>query len=96
MVEPYEYSEVINARSTPLNVLNWSVRDDDGNVFHFPSHIMQPDQACRVYTDEFHPEHCGFSFGNDRAIWGNSGDIVILKDPIGTTVDEYCWGSGCP
>ena len=57
--------------------------------------LMEPGQSCRVYTDEVHPESCGFSFANDMAIWGNSGDVVELVDPSETVVDSACWGKAC-
>ena len=87
-----EYVEIINGSEKPLNVRGWLLRDDDGNVFAFPDFIMEPGQACRVYTNQVYAESCGFSFGNAQAIWGNSGDVVELVDPSGRIVDRRCWG----
>jgi len=94
-VESDENIEIINAGSTPVDLAGWQLRDDDENVFVFPSFLMEPGQSCKVYTDEIHPESCGFSFEHDQAIWGNSGDVVELVDPSGTVVDKGCWGKGC-
>jgi beta-N-acetylhexosaminidase len=58
---------------------------------HFPSHVMEPGQTCRVYTNEYHPEWCGFSYGSGSAIWNNSGDCADLRDSYGDTVDTYCY-----
>lgn len=94
-VESDEWVEVVNVGGSAVDIAGWRIQDDDGNVFVFPAHIMQPGEACRVYTNEYHPETCGFSFGQGRAIWGNAGDVVLLLDPAGNVVDSKCWKSGC-
>ncbi len=93
-VESDEYMEIVNGGG-PINLQGWRLMDDDGNVFAFPAFEMAAGQACRVYTNESHPEWCGFSFGSGQAVWGNSGDVVILTDPSGAVVDQKCWKSGC-
>jgi hypothetical protein len=52
---------------------------------------MQPGQVCRVYTNEFHPEWCGFNYGRGSAIWNNSGDCAYLRDGQGNPIHEYCY-----
>jgi len=52
---------------------------------------MQPGQVCRVYTNEYHPEWCGFSFGSGSAIWNNSGDCAYLRDSEGRLIDTFCY-----
>ena len=44
------------------------VGDDDGTVFAFPNYEMATNFSCRIYTNESHPDYCGFSFGSGRAI----------------------------
>ncbi|RIK52581.1 MAG: hypothetical protein DCC57_09680, partial [Chloroflexi bacterium] len=92
--EADEYIEIIN-QGAALNVAGWVLMDDDGNRFVFPDHTMQPGDRCRVYTNEVHPESCGFSFGSSRGIWSNAGDVAILVDPAGVEVDRQCWGNAC-
>ena len=52
---------------------------------------LQPGQACRVYTNETHPESCGFSFGSDKALWNNKGDCGLLYDERGVEAARYCY-----
>ncbi len=94
-VESDEFIAVKNVGGSALDVAGWILRDDDGNVFVFPSYTMQPNQVCRVYTDEVHEDWCALTFGHDQAIWGNSGDVVELLDPNGMIVDQDCWKNGC-
>jgi hypothetical protein len=60
-------------------------------VFTFPFHLIQPGRVCRIYTNEDHPEWCGFNYGSSSAIWNNGGDCAELRDMTGTTVDTYCY-----
>ncbi|MCC6167725.1 MAG: lamin tail domain-containing protein [Caldilineaceae bacterium] len=92
--EADEYIEIVN-EGAALNLAGWVLMDDDGSRFVFPEHTMQPGDRCRVYTNEIHPESCGFSFGLSRGIWTNAGDVAILVDPAGVEVDRQCWGNAC-
>jgi hypothetical protein len=66
-------------------------REEANHVFTFPSHVMYPGQVCRVYTNEYHSESCGFSYASTSAIWNNSGDCAYLWDSAGTLIDSYCY-----
>lgn len=91
--EPDEYVEILNDSGTAVLMKGWTLSDSSGSTktFTFPQFTMQPGQTCRVYTNEIHPESCGFSFGNNQAIWNNTGDCAILKAANGSIVDEYCY-----
>jgi hypothetical protein len=65
--------------------------DEAEHTFVFPAFLMQPGQTCRVYTNEDHPEWCGFSYGRGSAIWNNDGDCAYLRDSGGVLVDSYCY-----
>jgi competence protein ComEC len=89
--EPDEYVEIRNDDDRAIQLSGWTLRDSQDHVFTFPDHVMEPDQVCRVYTNEVHPEWCGFSYGSGSAIWNNSGDCAELRDGYGDTVDSYCY-----
>lgn len=90
--EPDEYVEIRNNDSRSIQLQSWTLHDKENHVFTFPSFVMQPNQTCRIYTNENHPESCGFSFSFDEsAIWNNGGDCAYLKDKLGNLVDEYCY-----
>jgi hypothetical protein len=90
--ESDEYAEITNAGSVPVNLGGWHLyAGDPGQDFWFPGFDLQPGQSCRVYTDEIHPEFCGFSFGRGSAIWNNDGDCGFLYDPTGAEVSQYCY-----
>ena len=89
--EPDEYVRIRNYDTRSIQLSGWTLRDEANHVFTFPSHIMEPDQVCRVYTNEDHPEWCGFNYGSGSAIWNNGGDCAYLRNSVGTLIDTYCY-----
>ena len=90
-LEPDEHVDIRNDDTTLIQLQSWTLRDSANHVYTFPSFIMQPGQECRVYTNENHPEWCGFNYGGGSAIWNNGGDCAYLRNGGGTQVDEYCY-----
>ena len=101
-VESDEYVEIENFENRIIRLGGWELHDaGQTHTYTFPSFAMNPGQVCRVYTNENHPEWCGFNWGNGSAIWNNSGDEATLKDSSGTVIDTCSYsGSGptasCP
>jgi len=90
--EADEYVESWNDDSISIQLNNWTLKDDgDKHTFTFPSFLLAPDQVCRIYTNEYHPEWCGFNYGSGTAIWNNDGDTATLRDGYGTLIDEYSY-----
>jgi endonuclease YncB( thermonuclease family) len=91
-VESDEYAEIFNKGEHPVNLVGWRLNaGSPEQVFHFSDFLLQPGQACRVYTNEIHPESCGFSFRSGHAIWNNKGDCGYLYDASGTLASMYCY-----
>jgi competence protein ComEC len=90
--EPDEYVEIRNDDVYAIQLSGWTLRDEASHIFTFPSFVMQPDQVCRVYTNQDHPEWCGFNYHSGTAIWNNSGDCGYLRDSTNTLKDTYCYG----
>ena len=90
--EPDEYVEIRNDSDQTIELGGWKLKDKADHLFTFPEFVIQPAQVCRIYTDELHPDSCGFSFNFDRsAIWNNGGDCAYLSDQDGKAVTEYCY-----
>lgn len=83
--------EIRNDDMISIQLEGWTLRDEANHVFTFPNHVMQPGDRCRVYTNEHHPEWCGFNYESSSAIWNNTGDCADLRDSYGDTVDTYCY-----
>jgi hypothetical protein len=90
--EPDEFVEISNLGDQPVQLHGWTIEDDANHLFTFPEFTIQPDQVCRVYTNEIHSESCGLSFGFDEtAIWNNDADCATLNDDQGILIDQYCY-----
>jgi hypothetical protein len=89
--EPDEYVEIKNQDVFPIQLQNWTLRDEANHVFTFPNFVIYPNQICRVYTNEDHPEWCGFDYHSGSAIWNNTGDCGYLRDSANTLIDQYCY-----
>jgi len=91
-VESDEYVEIQNQGGSAVNLAGWRLNaDDDGQDFWFPAFDLLPGQSCRIYTNEVHPETCGFSFGNGQALWANGGECGHLYDGSGVEVSNKCY-----
>lgn len=81
---------IANQGGTAVNLSGWRLNaDDDGQDFGFPGFDLQPGQRCRVYTNESHPDTCGFSFNSGKAIWANEGECGHLYDATGAEVSSW-------
>jgi endonuclease YncB( thermonuclease family) len=91
-VESDEYVAITNQGDTPVDLHGWRLNAGAReHEFTFPAFSLQPGQTCRVYTNEQHPEWCGFSFASSQALWNNQGDCGRLYDAAGEQVAEYCY-----
>ena len=89
--EPDEYVEFTNLDHCPLQLAGWTLRDQSLNVFTFPDFVLAPGQVCRVYTNEDHPQWCGFNWHKGNPVWNNSGECGSLWNSSGQLIDEYCY-----
>ncbi len=91
--ESDEYVEIQNLGVEAQQLQNWTLYDNTNNshIFTFPFFLIEPGQICRVYTNESHPDFCGFNYGSSTAIWNNNGDCAHLENEGGQLIDEYCY-----
>lgn len=90
--EPDEYAAIANEGDALVNLAGWRLNAGaPGQDFIFPSFDLQPGQICRVYTNQLHPDTCGFNFDSNQPLWRNAGDCGYLFDATGTQVWELCY-----
>ncbi len=90
--EDDEYAQITNQGSVDVNLSGWRLNAGaPGLDFYFPSYTLAVGESCWVYTNENHPEYCGFNFGRGSAIWSNSGDCGYLYNNKGILVSSYCY-----
>ena len=89
--EADEYVAITNTGTEAQNLEGWVLRDISEGYpsFTFPSYVLAPGATVRVYTNEYHPEYGGFSFGSGKAVWNNSSpDTAALFDAEGREVSR--------
>ncbi len=89
--EPDEHVDVLNDDTKPVQLKGWTLRNEANHVFTFPQYVIQPGGTCRIYTNEQHPEWCGFSFGVNSSLWNSNGGCAYLYDSAGNLVSDYCY-----
>lgn len=93
-VESDEYALIANRGPTAVNLQGWRLNaGNPGQDFTFPDFTLQPAATCRIYTNERHPDTCGFTFNSSSAIWRNTGDCGYLYDPTGAERSHFCYGT---
>jgi hypothetical protein len=60
--------EIKNGDTKPIQLENWTLSDGADHVLTFPGFVFQPEQTCRVHTDEVHSEWRGFNYSSISAI----------------------------
>ncbi|MFM8319805.1 MAG: lamin tail domain-containing protein [Chloroflexota bacterium] len=89
--EPEEYVEFRNDSDWSIQLKGWTLQDEAHHTFVFPNFVLGPGQYCRVYTNEYHPTSCGFSYFSLSPIWENDGDCAYIKDALGRLVHHMCY-----
>jgi len=92
--ESDEYVAIKNLGDAPQDIYSWVLKDISEGYpsFTFPHYILGPGETIRVYTNEYHPEWGGFSFGRGSAIWNNSDpDVAALYDANGEEVSRMSY-----
>src|SRR5437867_10320670 len=101
-----EFVEIGNPRPEPVDVSGWSLTDGEGTAT-FPLDSILPGggrllvarNATSYAEDTLMVAAFAFEAGAARRTEGqvprlaDAGDEVLLRDPNGTLVDRYAWGS---
>lgn len=90
--EQNEFVEIRNSDTQPIQLGGWTLRNNRNRIYTFPNYIIQPGQYCRIYTNEYHPDTCGFSFFSLSPIWEDFSDCAFLMDNQGVLIDSFCYG----
>jgi len=93
--ESDEYVQIRNYGTAPQNLFDWAVKNlsESARTYTFPSYVLQPGAAIRVYTNEVHPEWGGFTFGSAVEIWSDTAsNTAVLLDDASREVDRCAYG----
>lgn len=87
-----EYIVLENTGTRPLDLTGWSVTDEAGHAYTFPSGFAL-DSGARVtlHTGSGTDSSSDLYWSSGSAIWNNAGDVIIVSDDSGSIVlqEEY-------
>lgn len=87
-----EYIVFENTGDQPLELSNWSISDEAGHTYTFPSGFtLAPGSQVTLHTGSGTDSSSDRYWGSGSAIWNNAGDTIIVADDSGTVVlqEEY-------
>jgi hypothetical protein len=73
---------------------DWTLRDSEGRVFHFPRFELRPDTTVTVHTGDGQRTRHDLYWGKDKYVWGNTGGRATLRAQDGRRIDRCRWGNG--
>ncbi len=94
-----EFIEIMNLGNSAVDMLNWSLSDQDGATdFVFPDILIEPGDRVVIYVGpgENRTENGVFYFHmwKSTSMLNNGGDDLLLLDDAGNTVDYLAYGGG--
>ncbi|NPA27199.1 MAG: LysM peptidoglycan-binding domain-containing protein [Chloroflexi bacterium] len=72
----------------PINLQSWTLEDEDGHRFVFPSLVLYPQGAVNVWTKPGTNTVIHLYWGLTQAIW-EPGETLTLRDAQGQVVTTY-------
>ncbi len=97
--DSYEFIELYNRGTTPVQLENWTF--SDAIDFTFPPYLLEPDQYLVVALNK---DLFDLAFGTNSLDWdetnnnvlNNTGETIVLSDAQGNLVDSVAYGDSAP
>jgi len=84
-----EWVQVANRGSGPVLIAGWTLSDrTNRSPYTFPAVVLLPHEFVTVYTGSGAMNDTALFMGQTSPLFGNSGDLVILRDGAGTIIDQ--------
>lgn len=83
-----EYVEISNESQGSVDMSNWRLTDEDGQVFTFPTLILNQDGEIKVLSQKGINTVIELYWQSDEPIW-ESGETARLLDENGSIISTY-------
>lgn len=87
-----EYVVFLNKNEESMDLTGWSVRDEHGNRFDFPSGFrLAPQSSVTLYTGKGTNVSTALYWHHETPVWNNDGDTVFLYNEKNVVVETFVW-----
>ncbi len=84
-----EWVRLTNRGDDTVLLAGWTLSDNSGStVYTFPAVYLVPGETVTVFSGTGTTNNSALFMGRTEPVWGNSGDIAILKDGNGKIIDQ--------
>ena len=88
-----EWVQLTNRGDDIVLIAGWTLSDvGQSTLYTFPAILLVPGESVTIFSGTGTLNNTALFLGKTEPIWGNSGDIAILKDGMGTIIDQRSEG----
>jgi len=86
-----EWVLIENRGSEPVDLTNWTLRDNATHVFVFPAFTLDSMTSVKINKGTDQNTNANLYWGNNLNIWNNDGDIATLYNEKGEVVSVFAY-----
>jgi competence protein ComEC len=84
-----EWVQLTNRGNDTVLIAGWTLSDNSrSTLYTFPAVYLVPNETVTIYSGTGMLNNTALFMGKTEPVWGNSGDIAILKDGSGKIIDQ--------
>jgi competence protein ComEC len=88
-----EWVQLTNKGDDTVLIAGWTFSDNrQSKLYTFPAIILVPGESVTIFSGTGTMNTTALFMGKTEPVWGNSGDIAILKDGRGTIIGQRSEG----
>jgi hypothetical protein len=88
-----EWVQLTNNGNDTVLIAGWTLSDKSQSALYtFPAILLVPGESVTVYSGSGILNSTALFMGKTGPVWGNGGDIAVLKDGRGTIIDQRSEG----
>lgn len=88
-----EWVQLTNRGKDTVLIAGWTLSDSRHvTLYTFPAIVLLPGETVTIFTGAGTPDSTALFMGKKEPVWGNEGDIAILKDGRGSIIDQKSEG----
>jgi len=84
-----EWVQLTNRGNDTVLLAGWTLSDNSRiTLYTFPAMLLMPSETITIFSGKGTLNNTALFMGKTEPVWGNSGDIAILKDGSGNIIDQ--------